>query len=120
MVAVADGKDISQYIQDEGEEVTFRKVLGKNSATALSGREIEDVLAIKVDLTYYCEYLTQDEVSELSNIFTKKLIDFTFFDPRTKAPNTLRFRPSMSTFNKVLENDGVTYWGEVELYLEEE
>lgn len=119
MIAIADGKDISGYVQDEGEEIKFRKVLGKNSFTALSGKEVEDLLAIKVDLTYKCEYLTETQMSELANIFTKPLIDFTFFDPRTKASNTLRFRPSMSTFSKAME-DTETYWGDVELYLEEE
>lgn len=120
LTLVIDGKDISQLVKDEGESIYYRKIHGNHEGTVLSGREVEEILAVKVDLIYLCEDLTWEQLKDLAVLFSKDIVSCTYYDPKIGANSTKKMKCEMSPAKKVLETSHGTYWGNVTLELYED
>lgn len=115
-----NGKDLSSYIKDEGETIEYVKIHGDHEGVVLSGSTIEEILAIKVQLSYPCEYLTWDQLKELAVLVSNDIVQVTYYDPKESGERTVNMKPSMSAATKVLEQDGIRYYGGATIDLEED
>lgn len=120
MVLVVNDIDLSTLVKDEGETIEYQKVHGNHEGVVLSGSTIEEILAIKVFLEYECEYLTWEQLKSLATLFSEDLVVVQYYDPKHGGTRTVAMKPSIAAAKKVLELDGISYYGGVMLSLLED
>lgn len=120
MKLILDDVDISLYVKDEGERVEYKKIHGNHEGIVLSGKEIEEILSIKFNAEYECEYLTWEQIKVIVGICSKDKVTCTCYDPREGVEKTIIVKPSMSSATKELEINGNTYWGGITITINED
>lgn len=91
-----NGVDVTNYFVPRGMKVTYKKVLGKNGGTYLSGDREEDVLAWKAVVKLICMPLTEAQQADF--LAKATVVDPTlyYFDPRTNSYRTIHYMAEVS------------------------
>lgn len=112
---IVEGRDLSQVINKYRYRVAYTRTLGKNGGTLLTGEEIIDVLRVRAVLTLSMNFLTDAEIEEALDLFTRDSVEVVFYDPRERSERSATFIPDMSqatlgimSEEKTLWRDGVT------------
>ena len=119
MSLVLDGIDVTEMVKDEGEDIWYEKIHGKNEGYVLSGDYIEDILSSKARCNYPCEYLTEEQVKTLTTLCDKNTVQAEFFDTKARVLRSATMFPNLTAATKVLEIDNARYYGGMTIELEE-
>ena len=112
--------DVTSYFVPKGMKVTYKKILGKNGGTYLSGDREEDVLAWKAVVKLTCMPLTETQQADLVAKATVADPTLYYFDPRTNAYRTIHYMADISeTRYRGKGGTGVDYWTGIVLTAEE-
>ena len=86
-----NGVDVTSYFTPNGMRVTYKKVLGRNGGTYLSGDREEDVLAWKAVVRLTCMPLTETQQADFLAKATVADPTLYYFDPRTNGYRTIHY-----------------------------
>lgn len=111
---------VTSYFVPKGMKVSYKKVLGENGGTMLSGDRVEDVLAWKAVVTLPCMPLTE---TQQADFLTKAQSDdptLYYFDPKAKAYRTIHYMATIKeTVYRGAGGTGTEYWTGLVLIAEE-
>ena len=112
--------DVTSYFVPKGMRVTYKKILGKNGGTYLSGDREEDVLAWKAVVKLTCMPLTEAQQADLVAKATVTDPTLYYFDPRTNAYRTIHYMADIAESRyRGKGGTGVDYWTGIVLTAEE-
>lgn len=93
---LVNGTDITDYFVPTGIRVQYKKVLGRNGGTYLSGDREEDLLAWKAVIKITCMPLTEIQQSDLITKITVDDPTLYYFDPRINGYRTIHCMMDLS------------------------
>lgn len=112
--------DVTSYFTPSGMKVTYKKVLGNNGGTFLSGDREEDVLAWKATVKLTAMPLTPTQQADLLTKATVADPTLYYFDPRANAYRTIHYMATISEVtHKGVGGTGTEYWTGIVLTAEE-
>lgn len=115
-----NGTTVTSYFVPKGMKVSYKKVLGKNGGTFLSGDREEDVLAWKAVVTLPCMPLTEAQQTDFLGKATVDDPTLYYFDPRTNAYRTIHYMATIKeTVYRGAGGTGTEYWTGLVLVAEE-
>ena len=103
--------DVTSYFVPEGMRVTYKKILGRNGGTYLSGDREEDVLAWKAVVKIPCMPLTETQQADFLSKATADHPMLYYYDPRANAYRTIHYMSEVSEGKfRGKGGTGVDYW----------
>lgn len=91
-----NGKDFTDAFTPTGYTVSYIKRRGNrnNSGIMLDGSYVDDVLAIKAVVTYYCMPINETILQELLVEIAATYVQLEYYDPKEKTYRTITAMPS--------------------------
>ena len=112
--------DVTSYFVPKGMKVTYKKILGRNGGTYLSGDQEEDLLAWKAVVQLTCMPLTENQQNDFLQKATVADPTLYYFDPRTNAYRTIHYMATIQeTVFRGAGGTGTEYWTGLVLTAEE-
>ena len=111
MILNIDGKDYSHLVPRRGYQVSYRKILGANSAYTLDGTYHEDVLAFKAIINIELMPMASTQLSELVES-VQSCERATYFDTRTNENVTNNVIATLNPARLVLNRTNKMIWND--------
>lgn len=118
---VIDGKDLTSKLTHVGYSVSHKKIRGQNAGYMLDGSYIDDVIAVKCNITCYCMPMSETELSEVLTLLSKEYLTVEFFDPMKNEYRFAQMMPEDVKQKYVGEGpNGISYWTGTVISLKEQ
>lgn len=103
--------DFTSYLTPIGEGVKYKKILGNNGGTMLSGRTEEDILSWKAVVRYKVMPLTEVQQATFLTALMSSTVNLYYFDPATNGYRTVEVMVDADeNKQKGKGGTGVEYW----------
>lgn len=109
---ILNGKDYTSWFARAGYTVRYEPVDGGQGGVMQDGTYTEDEIALKAAITLQCMPLNEIQLGAiLTEIYSVKYVNLTYFDPKTRGTRTIQARRSASEQKyRGFGADGREYW----------
>ena len=112
--------ECTSYFVPRGMRVQYKKVLGRNGGTYLSGEREEDVLAWKAVVKLICMPFNGEQQADFLSKVTVDDPTLYYFDPRTNGYRTIHYMADLAeTQHRGKGSNTIDYWTGLVLTAEE-